>query len=182
MSKGGRNRLARADGASHPRESWGRTLAYAAAAGTAIVVVGIFVRVPPTWFTGPFQFVTSRLSYLLISRLTPIPVALAGTELRLANHTLRIDYLCTAVDLMIIYALVVWLMPVSRASRLRALAVGVPLIFITNLFRIVALAGVSQWMPMYFRAIHGYTFEAFMVFAVAGIWGVWLWTCRAEWR
>jgi exosortase/archaeosortase family protein len=181
VSKGGRLRSTHKAAERAKPESWGPTLAYAAMAFAVIIVVALFVRNPPAWFSGPPRQLTAVLSYQLIAHATTIPVTLSGTDLRLTNHTLRIDYLCTAVDLMIIYLLAVLFVPVSWRSKSRALLWGPPIIFVVNLARIVALAAVSQWAPAYFSAIHTYTFEAFMVLTVAGSWAVWLYTCRDEW-
>lgn len=167
---------------SAPERSWIGTVLYAALAAAALIAVTIVVRTPPASFAPSLRLATAVASEWLIVNLTAIPVTLTGTELRLANHVLRIDYLCTAVDLMVIYLLVVALVPVSWASKLKAVVWGVPFIVATNLARIVGLAVVSQWAPQYFRAVHNYTFEAFMVLAVAGTWAVWLWTCRDELR
>jgi len=165
-----------------PERSWTGTALYAVLAAATLIAVTILVRTPPASFAPSLRMATAAASAWLIANLTSIPVTLTGTELQLANHVLRIDYLCTAVDLMVIYLVVVALVPVSWTSKLKAVLWGVPFIAVANLARIVGLAAVSQWAPQYFRAVHNYTFEAFMVLSVAGTWSVWIWTCREELR
>ena len=120
------------------------------------------------------ELLTTRAVEPLIAAVG-IPVVMTGNLLRLTNHTLAIDFDCTAITLMALYVAIVVAYPLNWLQRLQAVLLGLPVIFVVNQLRLLGVAVASEYLPeSQFYFVHDYLFMVVMVFTVLALWLFWL--------
>jgi exosortase/archaeosortase family protein len=129
-----------------------------------------------TWLLEGTAQVTARLVGLM-----GIPVTLNGIQLTLPRHILEIDIDCTAIQLAAVYVALVFARAASAKSRLVALGVGLPAIFVANQLRLLGVALASENLPeSTFLFVHDYLFKVVMVLVIGALWLWWMqWDERA---
>jgi exosortase/archaeosortase family protein len=110
-----------------------------------------------------------------------IPAAVAGNQITMTNHVLEIVPDCTGISLAALYASLVIAYPLSWATRLTALAVGLPVIAAANMLRLLAVALASEHLSgEVFDFAHDYLFMGVMVLVVVALWAAWLQVARTR--
>ncbi len=110
-----------------------------------------------------------------MSNLVGVHATTAANEVYLATRTLRIDFECTGLSLMLVYSALVLAYPLGPKNKVTAIAVGLPAIFVANLIRLVLVAGLSDPLPdRAFLFVHDYLFKVGMVIVVIGLWAAYL--------
>jgi exosortase/archaeosortase family protein len=109
------------------------------------------------------------------SAATGVVVTVRGNEIFLATRILSIDLDCTGLSLAAIYAAIVLAYPLSAKSKVIGLAVGLPIIFVANFARLVAVVQLSGRLgDDAFLFVHDYLFMVAMVAAVVAVWAAFL--------
>jgi len=146
---------------------------------TTIAVIFVLVFALSQWLVvvlegaGRFDWLMNGTAALLATFVEwlGIPVTCTGKLLYITNHTLAIDLDCTGLTIAALYASLIIAYPLSVRTRLIALAVGLPLIAVANMFRLVAVALASEYLdPGVFDFVHDYLFNVFMILVVVALW------------
>lgn len=113
------------------------------------------------------------------SRATGVQAGVTGNEIVLANRILRIDLDCTGISLAAVYVALVVAYPLSLRRKLVAIFAGLPVLFVANLARLVAVAQLSGLLDdRTFLFVHDYLFKVVMIAVVVALWGVYLSSAR----
>lgn len=75
---------------------------------------------------------------------------------------LSIGDTCNGLELMLIYAGVIVLLPGEKDRKIRYVSVGILSLIIANMFRCAGLEWVFQYFPEFFEATHHYVFTLVM--------------------
>ena len=82
---------------------------------------------------------------------------------------ININHECTGVFIYMLFWSFVLAYPAPWVGRLKGLAVGTPLIFAVNVFRLATLARVVEFYPQAFFYLHEYVWQGiFTVFVLVG--------------
>jgi exosortase/archaeosortase family protein len=82
---------------------------------------------------------------------------------------------CTALPLLMIYAVAVLAYPASRSQHALGLAAGLSTLFVANLARLVLMGWVGINAPGQVDAIHEYWTQGSFLVLVGGGWFAWVW-------
>ncbi len=83
---------------------------------------------------------------------------------------------CGAIEIMAIFIAAVLAFPATWASRLIGLAIGVPLMYLVNIFRLFCLAIIGALDPSrkWFTFAHEYVWQAVFIIFVVAVWMAWV--------
>lgn len=87
---------------------------------------------------------------------------------------LQIIYECTGVFLMIIFAASVLAYPTRWRAKAAGLAVGIPIIYVTNVARLVVLAWVGRSFRPYLETFHVYFWYVTFSLIIILTWVFWI--------
>jgi exosortase family protein XrtF len=88
------------------------------------------------------------------------------------RRTISIADNCNGLELMILYAAFILIMPGNMRRKAAFLAMGIPLLHIANLLRCMGLILLYQYWPDMFDIGHHYVFKI-MVYGIS--FGLWMW-------
>lgn len=147
----------------------------------SMLVLRLIAGTLPDALTGWSREATAALAVRGVGILGIPHTLVDGTDIRLTNHVLRIDFACTAFDWTFLFMVAVLVMPVARRYKLYALGTGLPVILLSNVVRLMVVAGVSEWIPQHFDVVHDVILQVAMAAIVGVMWVVFLWVSRDEW-
>jgi exosortase family protein XrtF len=81
---------------------------------------------------------------------------------------------CNGITLMFLFAIFVIAYPGNVKNKLWYVPFGILIVHTINLFRIIALALISNYYPQYLDFNHTYTFTFIAYSAVFGLWMLWV--------
>ena len=140
-------------------------------------------------FAALLQLVTSTLNWPVWTAFTSFTADVAtkvaqaigvnahvtGNLILLPSRTLSVDTQCTAYTLAVLYIALVLAYPLGARTRMLALAVGIPVLFVANITRLTVVAYASERLAERpFMLVHDYLMEFGMVFVLVMLWAVWL--------
>lgn len=97
-----------------------------------------------------------------------------GTTITVLNgQPFRIIYHCTGLFLMAIYSSAVLAFPATWRQKAIGLVLGLPLLFVANLLRLVALGIAGRFSPELFDLSHEYLWQGVFVVLVLVLWAQW---------
>lgn len=113
------------------------------------------------------------------SNIIGVPATVAGNEVFLATRILRIDFDCTGIPLMLVYAALVLAYPLRTKRKLIGMAVGLPVLALANMLRLITVAELSGPLDDgVFLFVHDYLFKVCMTAVVIALWAVYLVSAR----
>ena len=92
----------------------------------------------------------------------------------------RIDLACTGLPILALGIVAVALYPATARLRIRAVALGLPLLFALNLLRMVHLMGVGIKTPVWFDFAHDVAWPTVLVLLLAAGWSYWRTLAHSE--
>jgi exosortase/archaeosortase family protein len=144
------------------------------AVATFSVLAGLlFIAVNKGWLTPWMENLAAQVSWWM--GLLGVQHTLSGVDIMLSTRTLRITMDCTAAYIMAIYIALIVAYPFTIKLKAAALLIGLPVIYVANLVRLVAIGVISDHAsPPVFTVVHDYFFEVAMVIVVLVLWATWL--------
>lgn len=120
-------------------------------------------------FNGWTEALASQMGMVL--GLLGYTAKVSGSTVLLPSRTLLVIPECTAVYVMAVYASLVLAYPFSTRRKMGALAIGLPIIYIANFGRLLAVAVLAFYVKgnMY-NFLHDYLFQLGMVLVTFGVW------------
>jgi exosortase H (IPTLxxWG-CTERM-specific) len=125
-----------------------------------------------TSFRKPYCDWLARVSGGLLT-LLGVEATTAGNVIDAEGLRLSIVRSCDALLAMAILAAALVAFPSAWRAKAIGLAVGLPLLFLVNLFRIVALALLGLQSSRLFEIVHVYVFQVFLIAATVGYFVGW---------
>lgn len=100
-------------------------------------------------------------------------VHVTGPVIQLNSFAYKIIYHCTGVFLMAIYSSAVLAYPSTIKEKTIGILTGNPILFLTNIIRLVMLGIVGYKWPRYFQPSHEYLWQGIFVVFVIFLWLIW---------
>ncbi|MFC1849433.1 archaeosortase/exosortase family protein [candidate division CSSED10-310 bacterium] len=116
-------------------------------------------------------FIAVLVAFFL--ELIGFTVTVSQATIQLHGFAYRIIYHCSGLFLMIIYSSAVIAYPATVKEKTIGLLLGNPILFITNVLRLVMLGIVGYKYPQYFDASHEYLWQGIFIVFVIFLWMVW---------
>lgn len=117
---------------------------------------------------GPVQRAIASLS-ALGARLAGGSAVARGDDLVVHTMVMNVNHECTGVFVLVLFVSFVLAYPARWTERLAGFAVGIPLLFAVNVFRLATLARIVEEYPQAFFYFHEYVWQGiFMVFVLVG--------------
>lgn len=115
--------------------------------------------------------IASMVGYCL--NVIGFPVKVSTTTIQMQGFAYRIIYHCSGLFLMIIYSAAVVAFPATIKEKIIGLLFGNPILFFTNVLRLVMLGIVGSRWPQYFEASHEYLWQGIFIIFVIFLWLIW---------
>jgi exosortase H (IPTLxxWG-CTERM-specific) len=116
---------------------------------------------------------TARIEYRVASWISA-DAAIEGKQVWLGGFSVRIIEECTGIFEALIFAAAVLAYPTSWARRAIGIGLGVPLLYLINLLRILALLAVGRARPDLFEFMHLYFWQATLILMITSVWLLWI--------
>ena len=97
----------------------------------------------------------------------------SGTIITTPHAALEINHECTAVFVLLVYAMFVLAYPASWAQRLRGMAIGFVALTVINLARLAVLTVIASRFPDWFAYFHEYFFQGLFIALLAVLASLW---------
>jgi exosortase family protein XrtM len=111
-----------------------------------------------------------------VNRITPeVQAYVSGSHLRSPAGGINIVNGCDGMEMLFLLIAGFTAAPLTWRARLAGILAGVPLIYVLNQARILALFYSHRNSPETFDALHGYITPIVMVLLIAGYFYLWLW-------
>jgi exosortase/archaeosortase family protein len=89
-----------------------------------------------------------------------------GQDIIVNELTMTINHECTGIFVVMLFASFVLAYPASWRARLAGLAIGIPLFFAVNVFRLATLARIVEVYPGAFFYLHEYVWQGILTVVV----------------
>jgi exosortase/archaeosortase family protein len=117
---------------------------------------------------GPVQRAIASLS-ALGARWAGGAAAAHGDNVIVNTMVMNVNHECTGIFVCILFASFVLAYPARWSARAAGFAIGIPLLFSVNVFRLATLARIVEVYPQAFFYFHEYVWQGvFMVFVLVG--------------
>lgn len=116
---------------------------------------------------------TSQIVYWMMLPFTN-DVSQSGKMVSFYGFSVTIIEECIGVYEMLIFTTGVLAFPASPRSRTLGLLMGLPLLYLINVFRILMLVVVGHYAPEQFDFMHLYFWQATLILMITGVWLLWL--------
>ena len=97
----------------------------------------------------------------------------SGTIIRTQHAALDINHECTAIFVLLVYAMFVLAYPAPWWHRCYGIALGVSTLTAINLARLVVLTVIASQHPLWFRYFHEYFFQGLFIALLAFLASIW---------
>lgn len=85
-----------------------------------------------------------------------------GDDIMVATLTLNVNHECTGIFVCMLFASFIVAYPASWRARATGLAIGIPLFFVVNVFRLATLARIVEVYPNAFFYLHEYVWQGIL--------------------
>ena len=116
---------------------------------------------------------TAKIEYYVL-RLFSADVSVSDKLLVFGGFPVRIIEECTGAFEALIFAAAVVAFPTEWRKKATGLALGVPLIYLFNLFRIAVLIVIGRYSPSLFEFMHLYFWQATLILMITSVWLLWI--------
>ena len=106
--------------------------------------------------------------------LLGIPASLEGAVINADGFLAIVAAQCTAIEILLLFTVVVLVCPVSARARMWALLLGIPAICALNFVRVISLLLVGVGFPDHFETIHHLVWQPAMAIIALVSWLLWL--------
>jgi len=118
---------------------------------------------------------TAHIVYAVLAPFSS--AARVGPEaiVRFGSFSVTIIEECTGVYEMLILGAALLAYPTRWRNTLLGFAIGIPMIYVMNVARIVALLIIGRYSSNWFDFMHVYFWQVTMIVMIASAWMAWLW-------
>lgn len=109
-----------------------------------------------------------------VARWFGLPAQIQGSAVAWRGLSLEIVPECTPLVPLVLLVSAIAAYPATLRHRLAGIAIAVPVMWIYNLIRVLALAVVLDRRPAWFEFVHVYLWQAVTLAACAGLFALWL--------
>jgi archaeosortase B (VPXXXP-CTERM-specific) len=81
---------------------------------------------------------------------------------------------CTGLYEILIYAAAVFAFPTTLVKKAIGILLGAPILYATNVLRIVFLVWIGRYYPTAFDFMHLYFWQATLILMITGVWLLWI--------
>ncbi|MFH0924014.1 MAG: exosortase H [bacterium] len=117
--------------------------------------------------------ILARITAGLISFLGG-EVTVAGKLLSGKKFSMRIIYDCSGIFVTVIYVAAVLAYPTTAKKIGLGLLIGIPVLNLINIFRMVFMFYVGQYLPNYISLFHTYLWQGMFIILVLLLWLFWV--------
>lgn len=136
-----------------------------------LFVLQLITHLP--WFTQPLSWLTTSITSTILKWIG-LPVSMEGCFINSARGiNMEIIYECTGIYGIIVYISAVLASDRGWYRKLYGLLVGVPIIWLTNLIRLVSIYWISFEYPPIFDFLHTYFWQLFLIVVVIILFYTW---------
>lgn len=121
----------------------------------------------------PFTRAIAALAYACLT-LLGAHAWVQGASVGIPGFAVEIKNNCNAIYEIGLLSAAVVAYPASWRERLMGVGIGAGLLYLANLFRVLALIGLGRYFPGGFQLAHLYLFQAGFLALVAACWLIWL--------
>lgn len=140
-------------------------------------VAGVWAWQQPTWPA------INRATAIIVASLSNALGVEAGTSQLLVwfggagdgGFQYYVTDACSAISIVVTYAIAVLAYPVAWDSRLSGLLFGIPVLVGVNIIRLVTVGWVGLYSRSHFDAVHSYGWPVLHVAGVGLLWMAWAW-------
>lgn len=93
--------------------------------------------------------------------------------IHLTNAVWKVDSECTAITIMIIFASFVVVYKTAIRNKVIGLLIGLPFIFGANMMRLLTMAFIDKYKPVYSAYFHDYIWQVAFIIMVVFMWIIW---------
>jgi len=105
----------------------------------------------------------------LLERLAGGQALAQGDDILIKTLVMNVNHECTGIFVCMLFASFVLAYPASWRARLLGLAIGIPVFFVVNVFRLAMLARIVEVYPGAFFYLHEYVWQGiFTVLVLVG--------------
>ena len=94
--------------------------------------------------------------------------------LSLSNFSVEVVLECAAVYQILVFTAAVLAFPATWKKKILGIVIGAPVLYVIDLFRIMGLLLVGNYLPKFFDFTHLYTGQMFVIFVVILLWLLWI--------
>jgi exosortase H (IPTLxxWG-CTERM-specific) len=149
---------------------------------TAVLLIGLYVVLKVPWveghFVGPYTNFVARCSRLCLG-LIGVRTSGSGGTIVSPEFSVTIKNVCNGVEVMAIFFATTIGFPATIKGKLLGLLFGLPVIFLVNQIRVVALFVIGSKNPQVFEDFHFYYAQALVIIATVSVWLLWITTFSA---
>ncbi len=116
---------------------------------------------------------TAQLEYYLF-KLFGTDVSVSDTTLTFGGFAVQVIEECTAIYEVLIFSAAVLAFQTSWSKKAVGLALGLPLLYAINLFRIAVLMVVGRYYASVFDFMHLYFWQATLILMITSVWLLWI--------
>lgn len=125
------------------------------------------------WFTQPLSWLTTTITSTILKWIG-LPVSMEGCFIVSARGiNMEIIYECTGIYGIIVYVSAVLASDRGWYRKLYGILLGVPLIWLTNLIRLISIYWISYEYPPIFDFLHTYFWQLFLIIVVIIVFYSW---------
>jgi archaeosortase B (VPXXXP-CTERM-specific) len=103
-----------------------------------------------------------------------MPAIRENTVIHLTNALWVVNTECTAITIMIIFSSFIAVYKASLKAKGIGLLFGLPIIFATNITRLLLMAFIDRYKPEYSTLFHDYLWQVAFIIMVVFLWILWL--------
>ena len=131
---------------------------------------------PLVWILNLFG-VVSRIETTYLNTVNGMFIVFGRPEA--VTYRFEIIYECTGVYAWIVYSAAVLAFPTAVKNRFLGFALGIPALYIVNLFRFICLGIIGAFWPSAFEFAHAYLWQVIIIgFVILMFWGYLAWIVK----
>lgn len=111
---------------------------------------------------------------VLVARILGFDMRRDWFEIEMGGGSFRIVFECTGFFIAFLFLSCVLAFPASLKKKGIGLAIGLPVIFLVNLFRVITIMLVDIWRPQYTHAVHMYLWNISFIIIVVVLFQIWV--------
>ncbi|MFH0930954.1 MAG: archaeosortase/exosortase family protein [Candidatus Zixiibacteriota bacterium] len=144
--------------------------------GLLILFTFFFSLTANNLLSSPIQKLIIVTTYLtgLILNLLGMGAEIGEEFLSLKNFSVTVIPECTGLHEIVIFLAALLAYPASFKKKLWGILLGIPFIFLVNIFRMVFITAISNYRPDTFEFLHLYFWQVALILIILSAWILWI--------
>jgi exosortase H (IPTLxxWG-CTERM-specific) len=144
---------------------------------TVMVVCALYIVLKVSWverhFVAPYTEFVAACSRTCLG-LVGVRAAGSGDMIVSPDFSVTIKNVCNGLEVMAIFVAATIGFPATITGKSLGLLIGIPLIFLLNTIRVMALFVIGSRDPQVFDDVHFYYAQALVIVATVALWLLWI--------